>query len=91
LQIAGPQGAEDAMNAAEELIARGRTEGEARGEARGLRAAIATVFSARALPLSEGGRARIASCADVATLTKWLATATTAKSEAEVLGDGSVG
>ncbi len=87
LQIAGPQGAEDAMNAAEELIARGRTEGEARG----LRAAIATVFSARALPLSEGGRARIASCADVATLTKWLASATTAKSEAEVLGDGSVG
>src|SRR5271170_996073 len=58
LQIAGPEGAEDAMNAAQELIERGRAEGEAKGEARGeargkvegkaegLRAAIAAVFSA---------------------------------------------
>jgi hypothetical protein len=94
LQIAGPEGAEDAMNAAQELIERGRAEGEAKGEARGkaegLRAAIAAVFSARSVPLSEHGRATIASCSDVATLTKWLALAATAASETEVFVDGSV-
>jgi hypothetical protein len=88
-QIAGPEGAEDAMNAAEELIARGRAEGEAKGEAKGLRAAIVALFSARALPLSEHGRAQIASCADVATLTKWLGRAVTAATEAEVFVDGA--
>ena len=103
LQIAGPEGAEDAMNAAEELIARGRAEGEAKGEARGreargeargkaeaLRAAIVVLFSARSLPLSEQGRAQIASCDDVATLTRWHACAATAASEAEVLVGGAV-
>jgi hypothetical protein len=88
LQIAGPEGVEDAMNAAQELIERGRAEGKAEGKAEGLRAAIAAVFAARALSLSELGRARIASCADVVTLTKWLAWAATAPSEAEVFGDG---
>jgi hypothetical protein len=34
--------------------------------------------------LSELGRARVASCSDVATLTAWLERAATAKSEAEV-------
>jgi hypothetical protein len=92
-QIAGPEGAEDAMNAAEELIARGRAEGEAKGKAEGkaeaLRAAIVALFSARGLPLSEHGRAQIVSCADVATLVKWHARAATAASEAEVFVDGA--
>ncbi len=80
------------MNAAQELIERGRAEGEARGKAEGkaeaLRAAIVALFSARALPLSEHGRAQISSCADVATLVRWHACAATAASEAEVLGNG---
>ncbi len=77
------------MNAAEELIARGRAEGEAKGKAEALRAAIVALFSARALPLSEHGRAQIMSCADVATLVRWHARAATAVSEAEVFVDGA--
>jgi predicted transposase/invertase (TIGR01784 family) len=80
LEVAGPEGEEDVMNAAEQLIA----EGEQRGEQKTLRGAIARVLAARGLPLSEVGRARIASCADVATLTRWLDRAATATSEAEV-------
>ena len=70
-------------------LAQGKAEGEAEGEAKGLRAAIVALFSARALPLSEHGRAQIASCADVATLTKWLGRAVTAATEAEVFVDGA--
>jgi len=40
------------------------------------------------LPLSDNGRARIAACADLATLTKWHERAATASAEAEVFGDG---
>jgi predicted transposase/invertase (TIGR01784 family) len=84
LEVAGPQGREDVMNAAEQLIEQGRLEGLERGRAEGLRAAIATALSARSMALSDVGRARLASCADVATLTRWLASAVTASSEAEV-------
>jgi predicted transposase/invertase (TIGR01784 family) len=83
LQVAGPQGAEDVVNAAEQLIEQGRAEG--RGE--GLRAAIATALAARAVPLSEVGRARLASCTDVATLTRWLTRAVSATSEATVFAN----
>jgi hypothetical protein len=72
------------MNAGDQLIEQGRAEGEAKG----LRAAIAAVLSARAVPLSESGRARIASCADVVTLTRWLERAAMAPSDAEVFGAG---
>jgi hypothetical protein len=78
LEVAGPEGKEDVMNAAEQLIEQGRAEG--------LRAGIAAAFSARAVSLSEMGRARLTSCADVATLTRWLTRAVTATSEAEVFG-----
>jgi len=64
-------------------------EGERRGEQKTLRAAIARVLSARALPLSEVGAARLASCADVATLTRWLDRAATAASEADVFASES--
>ena len=81
------------MNAGDQLIEQGRAEGEARGKAEGkaeaLRAAIVALFSARALPLSEHGRAQISSCADVDTLVKWHACAATAASEAEVFVDGA--
>jgi predicted transposase YdaD len=86
--VAGPQGQEDVMNAGEQLIAQGRAEGERQGRAEGeidaLRTAISIALSARALPLSEPGRARLASCVDVAALTVWLARAVTAASEADV-------
>jgi predicted transposase YdaD len=79
------------MNAAEQLIQQGRAEGEQKGEQRGLergleglRTGVAAALSARAMPLSEMGRARLASCVDVATLTRWLTRAVTAASEADV-------
>jgi predicted transposase YdaD len=88
LTVAGPQGAEDVVNAAEQLIEQGRAQGRAdgleQGEVKGLRAAITHVLGARSLALSELGRARLASCADVAVLTAWLERAATAASEAEV-------
>jgi hypothetical protein len=84
LTVAGPQGAEDVVNAAEQLIERGRAHGLEQGEVKGLRAAITHVLAARSLALSELGRARLTSCADVAVLTAWLERAATATSEAEV-------
>ena len=80
--VAGPLGAEDVVNAAEQLIEQGRTEGLA-----GLRAGITAALVARAVPLSEVGRARLASCADIAVLTRWLTRAVTAESEAAVFAN----
>jgi hypothetical protein len=71
------------VNAAEQLIEQGRAEGLERGR-EGLRAGILAALTARAVVLSEVGRARIASCADVATLTRWLTRAVTATSEAAI-------
>jgi predicted transposase YdaD len=64
--------------------AEGELKGRAEGELRGLRVAVATTLSARAIPLSDAGRDRVASCDDVATLTRWLSRAATATSEADV-------
>jgi hypothetical protein len=76
LQVAGSQGAEDVVNAAQELIEQGRAEG--------LRDAIANVLAARALPLSDIGRARLAATKDIGVLGRWLTRAATANAEAEV-------
>jgi len=84
LEVAGPEGEEDVMNAGEQLIAEGERRGLERGRAEGLHVAITHVLSARALPLSELGRARLVACTDVATLTRWLERAATATSEAQV-------
>jgi hypothetical protein len=90
-QVAGPQGQEDLVNAGEQLIAEGIERGIERGRTEGLRAAIERVLVARALTLSEVGRARLAACTDSATLTRWLECAATASSEAEVFaGEPSV-
>lgn len=86
LSIAGPRGREDVVNAAEQLIEQGRAEGLERGR-EGLRAAIATALSARSVPVSTLGGARIASCTDVDVLTRWLARAVTASTEAEVFAN----
>jgi predicted transposase/invertase (TIGR01784 family) len=58
LEIAGPEGQEDVVNAGEQLIEQGRVEG--------LRAGIAAALSARTVVLSAQGHARLASCTDVA-------------------------
>ncbi len=63
---------------------RGGRTGSNKGEVKGLRAAITHVLAARSLALSELGRARLTSCADVAVLTAWLERVATAASEAEV-------
>lgn len=69
------------MNAAEQLIEQGRAQGHAdgleQGEVKGLRVAITHVLAAPSLALSELGRARLTSCADVAMLTAWLERAAT--------------
>jgi hypothetical protein len=59
-------------------------EGIERGRTEGLRVAIDQVLGVRSVALSEVGRARIVSCADVALLTRWLRQAATAASEADV-------
>ena len=85
-QIAGPHGQEDIVNAGERLIEQGRAEGLAKGEAKGLRAAVAATLSARGLALSERGKARLAACSDVTVLTAWVTSAVTAATEADVFG-----
>jgi len=98
--IAGPQGQEDVVNAGKQLIAKGfeqgeakgRAEGEAKGEAKGraegeakgLRQAITTALSVRGVTLGGRGRARLASCADPAVLTRWLERSLTAAGEDDV-------
>jgi predicted transposase/invertase (TIGR01784 family) len=82
-QIAGPQGHEDVVNAAEQLIAEGRVEGR--------RASLLDMIAARGVRLSELGRTRIASCSDPETLTRWLVRAAMASSEADVFGADDVG
>jgi hypothetical protein len=76
LEAAGSEGAEDVMNAGEQLIAEGHVKG--------LRDALKHVLAARQVTLSELGRARLASCAKESLLTVWLERALTASSEAEV-------
>jgi hypothetical protein len=64
-----------------------RAEGRAEGELMGLRVAIATALAARGLPLSDGGCARLASCAEPTILARWLTRAVTAVSEADIFAD----
>jgi hypothetical protein len=72
------------MNAADQLIAQGRAEGRAEGELEGLRAAIIAALSARHIPLSAAGRARVASCKDLQTLSRWHTRAVSSTSEAQI-------
>jgi predicted transposase/invertase (TIGR01784 family) len=84
LEAAGPVGAEDVVNAGQQLIEQGRVEGEREGVRKALRDAIARVLDARAIKLSEVGRARLAASTDAAVLTRWLERAATATTEAVV-------
>jgi hypothetical protein len=81
LEVAGSEGVEDVVNAAEQL--------EHKGEVRALRAAVARVLSARSIALSQVGSARLAACTDVDELSRWHDRAVTAGSEAEVFASDS--
>jgi predicted transposase/invertase (TIGR01784 family) len=94
-QIAGPQGREDVVNAAEQLIAegleRGLERGRAQGQVEGRRSSLFDMIAARGLRLSELGRTRIASCSDPETLTRWIVRAATASTEADVFAADATG
>jgi len=57
---------------AKRRFADGRREGEAAGEARGLRKSIAMVLEARGMPVSDEQRERLEACTDLDTLAHWL-------------------
>jgi predicted transposase/invertase (TIGR01784 family) len=82
LEIAGPEGREDVMTAAEQLINRGRNE--ARIET--LRMTIGKLLAARNVALSEAGRARLDGCTDPNLLDRWYELALTVEKEADVFG-----
>lgn len=79
LEVAGPEGQEDVVNAGEQLIERGRAQG-----LEGLRKALEAAATARGLVLSEFARARVVSCTDTSVLTQWLVRAVTASTESEI-------
>jgi hypothetical protein len=64
--------------------------GEARGEAKGRAAGIFNLLAARGIAVDEATRARIAATRDLALLDRWLLTAATCSSAAE-LADDQVG
>jgi hypothetical protein len=65
--------------------AEGEAEGELRGEAAALRAAVVEVFEVRNLTLGEDIRAMIADCHDLELLRRWHRQAITAASPAELV------
>jgi hypothetical protein len=65
----------------------GIKEGEVKGDIQGRQQALLTVLSARGLALSATIRDRILSCSDAATLDRWIARATRARSAARAIAD----
>lgn len=59
----------------------------AEGRLEGLRTAILTLFSARGVPLSEQGRAKLDACTDPNQLERWCARTSTAQTEQDVFND----
>jgi len=84
LGVAGPEGREDVMTAAEQLREQGRAEGRAEGQLAALRSALDDVLAARSLTLSDLARTRVTSCTDGVLLSHWLRRAATATSETEI-------
>ncbi len=95
MQVGGPLGQEDIVNAGETLIEQGRVEGLARGRAEGLaqglaegRAkAILRVLTARGVAVPTQVREQILGCSDLGVLERWLDRAVTATIAAEVVQD----
>ncbi|WP_437924246.1 hypothetical protein WMF37_35185 [Sorangium sp. So ce291] len=63
----------------------GQEEGRKEGREEGLRTAIRRVLSRRGVALDAGEDARLAACADLGTLERWLDQALTAATAAEAL------
>jgi hypothetical protein len=64
--------------------AKGKAEGKAEGEAKGKAQAILRVLALRNVPVPPSDSARILACGDLAQLDRWLASALTATSAAEL-------
>jgi hypothetical protein len=76
---------EDVMaSALEQLIQRGRLEGEARGKAEGKAEGVLAILEARGLAVSADQRARILASKDLAELDRWLRRAVSAESIGEL-------
>ena len=67
--------------------AQGEAKGEARGEAKGRAHALLTVLAARGIEVTDAARARIAACTDLEALDRWLASAVTAQSIGDIVGE----
>ncbi|MDX3457560.1 hypothetical protein PV396_37375 [Streptomyces sp. ME02-8801-2C] len=76
---------------AEEIRAEGAALGEARGETKGLAHYLLHHLDRRDIPVSDAERDRITSCADSATLTRWIDRAITATSTTEVFAEDPAG
>jgi hypothetical protein len=59
----------------------------AQGEARGRAHALLTVLAARGIEVTDAARTRIAECTDLVALDRWLASAVTAQSIVDVVGE----
>ena len=62
--------------------------GEARGEAHGMAKALLEVLTARGFAVDGGTRARVESCQDTATLSRWIVRAATSATADVVFADG---
>ena len=71
---------------ARKYFTEGEAQGEARGEARGEGKAVLAVLEARAVPISDEARERIASCTDSDQLMIWISKAVTVKDSDELFG-----
>ncbi|WP_394820928.1 Rpn family recombination-promoting nuclease/putative transposase [Pendulispora albinea] len=93
IEISGPEGKEDVMTAAEQLMnigfakgeekgfAKGEEKGFAKGEADAWRRAIEKALAARNVPLGTASRARLLACTDVHVLEQWHERALTVATE----------
>jgi flagellar biosynthesis/type III secretory pathway protein FliH len=66
----------------------GRAEGVAEGEAKGKADAVLAILAARGIDVDDETRAVISACTDVARLDRWIASAMTAASAADVVAVG---
>lgn len=67
------------------LEGQARAQGEAQGKAEGMREALLAMLEVRGLAVSNGERASIETCTDVAQLRQWVERAVMAASTSEVL------
>jgi hypothetical protein len=62
-------------------------QGEAQGEAKGRAHALLTVLAARGIEVTDAVRTRITACTDLEALDRWLASAVTAQSIGDIVGE----